>query len=141
MPADMAIHFGAFIRQKRVRQKKSIRKLAAAAGVTEKRLWAIEGMAQPKIYDQTKEAIASALGMTSEQLDEAWQATPVPVRARATDPLGRLEKFAKRLGLSPAQVVEHFKKLSGSPKRPLVCRVKSQQDKEVREVEIPANGR
>jgi transcriptional regulator with XRE-family HTH domain len=93
------------------------------------------GAASAPIKPEILRRIAGKLNVSADVLRVA---EPRVSEARAFE---AMEMIAKEAGLTDAQIVAHFKRLPGSPKRPLVCRVKSQQDKEVREVEIPANGR
>lgn len=88
MVADKVIHFGYFLREKRG----ALSRAAFAAkveildsrgfrkGLTEKRLWEIEKKADAEgMFARTFNGIAAALGMTPDELDAQWKATPVSV--------------------------------------------------------------
>jgi transcriptional regulator with XRE-family HTH domain len=80
---DMEIHFGRYIRQKRLRARLSLDRMAEKAGISGKRLWQIEQMKESAVLlGQTIEGIARAIDTTADQLEAAWKVTPVPIRAK-----------------------------------------------------------
>lgn len=86
--ADNVIHFGFFVRWERERRGWARAKLGEDMArymdprrppFSEKRLWEIEGMPQPKVRETTKAAIAAAFGYDAPELDRRWKSTLVPV--------------------------------------------------------------
>jgi transcriptional regulator with XRE-family HTH domain len=77
---DKEIHFGRFVRWKRLDLDMSRDDLAAKSGLSGRHLATIESSAKPDVQDATYAALARGLGMTSTQLDEAWSSTPVSSR-------------------------------------------------------------
>jgi transcriptional regulator with XRE-family HTH domain len=83
------IHFGHYIRGKRVAKGWTIRKFSAVTGITEVRLIAYEKQAAPVMYDSTFGKLALALGVTPEELDRGWRTTEVEEPQERTAPKGR----------------------------------------------------
>jgi transcriptional regulator with XRE-family HTH domain len=110
--------------------------LAPKIGMTKGSLSRLETSEMEGMNRESFRRLAELAGLSYEALRQRISVPPSPAQA-----LQQIEATARQAGLTAEQVIAHFKRLPGSPKRPLVCRVKSQQDKEVREVEIPANGR
>jgi transcriptional regulator with XRE-family HTH domain len=111
--ADTGIHFGAFVRAARKKERLSIAKFAVKIGLTEKRAWQIEQMAEPSVYDETLVNIASFMGLSPSQFEQTWRSTPVALpKASDADPFKKLEALAARLGLNVHDIAEHFANLA-----------------------------
>jgi transcriptional regulator with XRE-family HTH domain len=84
--SEKIIHFGEFIRWKRVTSGKTTDALGREVGLTARRLIAIEAMATPEIQHTTMASLARAFGIDPEQFDSVWKSTPVPVTRRKAGP-------------------------------------------------------
>lgn len=123
MPRAKDIHFGRFVREKRLEKGLSLKEFAGEVGITEKRIWDIEQMAAPQINDRTLYGLARAAGMGVAEFEQAWQVTPVkkrpmrkagakPGRLRIirvdSDTYVRLEHLAARTGITvEAYIAKH----------------------------------
>ena len=74
------IHFGRFVAWKRLALGLSREEFGQRAGVTARRMAAIEAQAEPGVFDSTFGGIARALRMQPEDLAEAWRREPVSVK-------------------------------------------------------------
>jgi hypothetical protein len=84
--SEKIIHFGEFIRWKRVTSGKTTEALGREVGLTARRLIAIEAMAQPDIQHTTMASLARVFGFDPEHFDTVWRTTPVPVTRRKAGP-------------------------------------------------------
>lgn len=110
------IHFGWFVREKRLERGWTLRKLSDESGVTATRLVAIEKMPEPQIQQTTFSRIASALGMKSDELEREWRQTEVrePKLRKASYSPGNGEarqQVTVRLGLKQFDRIQTIAKL------------------------------
>jgi transcriptional regulator with XRE-family HTH domain len=119
--AGKSIHFGHFVRAWRIEQGLTIRKMAAAVGITEPRWIAYEKMPKPEMYDSTFGRIAKAMGKNPDELKVAWESTPVlsPPETQAADPAERLRSVratAVASGLPLSVIIEDLQRLDALAK-------------------------
>lgn len=108
---EKVIHFGYFVRWQREQVKRiSLRRLAAAAELSERRLIDIEKMPEPVSYGQNLAKLGAALGV--EDLDSAWRNTPVPVPRRklrrGRSELAELRERVESLAQEMAVIRQHL---------------------------------
>lgn len=90
--AVKVIHFGYFLRSRRIANGWTIKKMASEAKLTEPRIVAYEKMPEPVMYDSSFGRVAAALGVEPDELDQAWRVTPVePPRERRRPLVVRFE--------------------------------------------------
>lgn len=112
------IHFGNFIRSRRIALGLTVRKFSVAADLSEPRVVAIEKMDVPRMYDSTLGRVAQVVGFTSpEELHNAWNTTPVapPEKRAGRDAQAELKSLSTRAGsagLTAEEVVEYFSRES-----------------------------
>lgn len=83
MNENKSIHFGHFVRWKRLEiggELKTVAGFAAAVDMSDKQVLTMEkSYATPdRLHDGNLAEIARALGMTRDALNQAWRTTPVP---------------------------------------------------------------
>jgi transcriptional regulator with XRE-family HTH domain len=78
--SDKAVHFGRFVAWKRLALGLSREEFGQRAGVSGRRMAAIEAMPEPGVFDTTFGGIAMALRMKPEELAEAWRREPVSTK-------------------------------------------------------------
>lgn len=77
----MEIHFGRFLRSKRIEMGLTVRRFAELVKKSEPRIIEYEKQPVPPMYESTYGSVARALGMTPDSLTAAWKSTPMPVIA------------------------------------------------------------
>src|SRR6516225_10568586 len=93
---EQVIHFGEFIRWKRINARKTHEELARELNMTARRIIAIETMPKPEVQHTTIVGLARIFGMTPEELDQAWKTTAVPVTRRKSGPTtDEAQRFAR----------------------------------------------
>jgi transcriptional regulator with XRE-family HTH domain len=104
---DKIIHFGEFIRWKRLNQGKTTDAFARDIGLTARRVIAIEAMARPEVQHTTIVALSRAFGIEPEDFEQVWRSTPVPVTRRklgpTTDEAQRFARACSDVGTTPAE--------------------------------------
>ena len=109
---EKIIHFGEFIRWKRVTSGKTTEALGREVGLTARRLIAIEAMATPEIQHTTMASLARAFGIDPEQFDSVWRTTPVPVTRRKAGPTtDEAKRFAAACVAAGTTQVEGMRRL------------------------------
>jgi transcriptional regulator with XRE-family HTH domain len=105
--SEKIIHFGEFVRWRRINARKTTEELSRELGLTSRRLIAIEAMPKPEIQHTTLVAIAQAFGIDPEQFEQVWKSTPVPVTRRrsgpSTDEARRFNSACAAIGINPTE--------------------------------------
>jgi transcriptional regulator with XRE-family HTH domain len=105
--SDRIIHFGEFVRWKRISQGKTTEAFGREVGLTARRIIAIETMAKPDVQHTTIVALARAFAIDPEHFDQAWRSTPVPVTRRkvgpTTDEARRFNQACMAAGVAPVE--------------------------------------
>jgi transcriptional regulator with XRE-family HTH domain len=110
--SEKIIHFGEFIRWKRVTSGKTTEAMGREVGLTSRRLIAIEAMATPEIQHTTMASFARAFGIDPEQFDSVWRSTPVPVTRRKAGPTtDEAKRFAAACAAAGTTQAEGLRRL------------------------------
>lgn len=97
--SEKIIHFGEFIRWKRINSGKTTEEFGREIGLTARRVIAIEAMATPDVQHTTLVALAKAFEIDPEAFNSVWRNTPVPVTKRKVGPT---TDEARRFGIACA---------------------------------------
>ncbi len=95
--SDKVIHFGQFIRHHRLQAGKTTEAFGREAGLTARRVIAIEKLATPEIHNATAVKLAKAIGVHPQKFDALWRNTPVPMTDRRPGPT---TDEARRFGIA-----------------------------------------
>ena len=107
-------HFGQFVRWHRVNAGKTTEAYGRDVGLTGRRVIAIEAMAAPGVQHTTLVALARSMGLSVEELDDAWRSTPVPQTRRrsgpTTDGASRFAAACAAAGIEPPEGMRRLRR-------------------------------